>query len=81
MSKYLTKNLLEYRVDSLIEVEAFHDSLKNDSTFTLDTFAYQQKQVKSKGEMVDEYYIVKAKLIFNDPKDPISQINIEYEVE
>ena len=58
MSRYLIKTTDVYRVDTLAEVEQFHSELKNDANFELDSFGYKQKQVKQKGEIVDEYCLV-----------------------
>ena len=81
MSRYLIKTTDVYRVDTLAEVEQFHIELKNDANFELDSFGYKQKQVKQKGEIVDEYCLVTVKKIFNCEKEPMSNIDIAYEKE
>ena len=78
MSIYLVKTTDVYRVDSVGEVEQFHKDLKGDPHFELESFAYQQKQVKQKGEIVDEYCLVTVKKKFNDPKEPTSAVNPAY---
>ena len=78
MSIYLVKTTDVYRVDSVGEVEQFHKDLKGDPHFELESFAYQQKQVKQKGEVVDEYCLVTVKKKFNDPKEPTSDVSISY---
>lgn len=78
MSIYLVKTTDVYRVDSVGEVEQFHKDLKGDPHFELESFAYQQKQVKQKGEIVDEYCLVTVKKKFNDPKEPASDVSISY---
>lgn len=78
MSIYLVKTTDVYRVDSVSEVEQFHKDLKGDPHFELESFAYQQKQVKQKGEIVDEYCLVTVKKKFNDPKEPTSDVSITY---
>ena len=78
MSIYLVKTTDVYRVDSVGEVEQFHKDLKGDPHFELESFAYQQKQVKQKGEIVDEYCFVTVKKKFNDPKEPTSDVSISY---
>ena len=78
MSIYLVKTTDVYRVDSVGEVEQFHKDLKGDPHFELESFAYQQKQVKQKGEIVDEYCLVTVKKKFNDPKEPTSDVSIAY---
>ena len=79
MSIYLVKTTDVYRVDSVGEVEQFHKDLKVDPHFELESFAYQQKQVKQKGEIVDEYCLVTVKKKFNDPKEPTSDVSISYD--
>lgn len=78
MSIYLVKTTDVYRVDSVSEVEQFHKDLKGDPHFELESFAYQQKQVKQKGEIIDEYCLVTVKKKFNDPKEPTSDVSIAY---
>ena len=79
MSIYLVKTTDVYRVDSVGEVEQFHKDLKGDPHFELESFAYQQKQVKQKGEIVDEFCLVTVKKKFNDPKEPTSDVSISYD--
>lgn len=67
--KYLINSTDVYRVDTVKEVEAFHEELINDSHFTLASFGYKTKQVKQKGVVIDEYQLVTVKKIFNDEKD------------
>lgn len=81
MSRYLVKTTDVYRVDTLAEVEEFHNELKNNPKFELDSFGYKQKQVKQKGEIVDEYCLVTVKKVFNDEKEPMSNIDVTYENE
>ena len=78
MSIYLVKTTDVYRIDTVGEVEEFHNELKGDPHFELESFAYQQKQVKQKGEIVDEYCLVTVKKKFNDPKEPVSDVSIVY---
>lgn len=78
MSRYLVKTTDVYRIDTLGEVEEFHNELKSNANFELDSFGYKQKQVKLKGEVVDEYCLVTVKKIFNDEKEPGSNIDVDY---
>ena len=76
--KYLINAVDTYRVANVEEVEALHEELLNDSNFTLTEFSYKTKEIKVKGEVVEEYQLVKAKKIFNDEKDPSSGIDVWY---
>lgn len=69
------------RVPRVEEVEKLHTSLKNDNRFTLKKFEYQHKEVKAKGEIIDEYELVKATLIFNNEKEPDSYVDIDFNID
>ena len=58
--------------------EAFTAALA-DSSFDLTAFSYTTKYIKEKGEIVDEYQIVKAKKVFNNEKEPERLIDVKYE--
>lgn len=78
MAKYLTNVLEVYRVSSEQEVENFLKELKDDTRFTLKSFGYKKKEIKEKGEVVEEYYLVSIKKEFNLEKNPDSEIDITY---
>lgn len=77
---YLISATDVYRVATVAEVEALHDELAKDVNFTLTAFSYKTKQIKQKGEVIDEYQLVTAKKVFNEEKDPISSVQVHYEV-
>ena len=79
--KYLISTTDVYRVPTVAEVESLHEELINDTHFTLNAFSYKTKQIKQKGEIIDEYQLVTAKKLFNDEKEPGTNIDIKYEVE
>lgn len=79
--KYLINTVDTYRVSTVEDVEALHAELTEDSRFTLAAFSYKTKVVKQKGEIVDEYQLVTAKKLFNDEKEPGTNIEIDYRVE
>lgn len=79
--KYLISATDVYRVPTVAEVEQLHEELINDTHFTLNAFSYKTKQIKQKGEIIDEYQLVTAKKLFNDEKEPGTNIDIKYEVE
>ena len=78
--RYLLSCTDIYRVPTVADVEALHDELSTDVNFTLTAFSYKTKLVKVKGEVVDEYQVVTAKKVFNEEKDPVSNVKIHYEV-
>ena len=79
--KDLISSVDTYRVATVADVEALHDELLNDSHFTLAAFSYKTKYIKQKGEVIDEYQLVTAKKLFNEEKDPSTDIEIAYKVE
>lgn len=80
MAKYLINDVTTYRVGTVEEVEALHEELLADNTFELTAFSYATKQIKVKGEVVEEYQVVKAKKVFNNEKEPDTDIDVKYEV-
>lgn len=81
MVKYLINDVTTYRVETVKDVEKLHEELLADPSFELTAFSYTTKYVKVKGEIVDEYQIVKAKKVFNNEKEPDSMIDVKYGVD
>ena len=77
--RYLISAVDTYRVDTVGEVEQLHDELVKDSSFTLSAFNYCTKQTKAKGEVIDEYQLVKAKKVFTEEKEPGAVFEVSYE--
>ena len=78
--KYLIATQEVYRVGTVEEVERLHEELKNDPTFTLGAFSYKYKCQKQKGEIIDEWQQVTVKKLFNEEKDPCTNVEVSYEV-
>lgn len=78
MVKYLINDVTTYRVGTVKEVEDLHKELLADTTFELTSFSYTTKYIKVKGEIVEEYQIVKAKKVFNNEKEPETNIDVKY---
>lgn len=81
MVKYLINDVTTYRVETVKDVEKLHEELLADPSFELTAFSYTTKYVKVKGEIVDEYQVVKAKKVFNNEKEPESMIDVKYGVD
>ena len=79
MSRYLLKAVDTYRVPDEAAVEALHDELLADPTFDLTGFSYTVKQIKAKGEVVEEYMVVQATKQFTNEKDPEGSYVVSYE--
>lgn len=78
MIKYLITTTNTYRVHTVADVEALHEELKHDPRFELTSFSYTTKDIKEKREVVDQYQLVKAKLVFTNEKEPAVQYEVEY---
>lgn len=78
MAKYLIKTTEIYRVDSENEVEAILADAKNDSKYELVKYSSQHKEVKSKGEIIDEYELVSLTKSFTAEKEPDRQVDVSY---
>ena len=76
---YLIAAVNTYRVHTVADVELLHQTLKEDSNFELVAFSYTTKFIKQKGEVVDEYQVVKAKLVFTDEKFPEARFAVTYD--
>lgn len=71
--KYLLKTTEEYRLFTLEDVKDFHKTLEQDAAnqgYTLSSFTWTLKEIRVKGEVEDEYYVVKATKFFDDAKAP-----------
>lgn len=78
---YITQVVETIRVPNVNEVEKLHKELKDDNRFELKKFEYQHKEVKQKGEVIDEYELVKATLIFNPEKEPNSYVQVNFKID
>ena len=77
--KYLINVTNTYRVHTVSDVEALHEELKTNRLFELVAFSYTTKYIKEKGQIIDEYQVVKAKLVFADEKNPEARFEVSYD--
>lgn len=77
--EYLITAVNTYRVHTVSDVEDLHEKLKKDPHFELVAFSYTTKFIKQKGEVVDEYQVVKAKMVFADEKYPDACFAVTYD--
>ena len=80
MNKYLVSATEVYRIDNEESAAALIDEAKAETKYILAKYSSVKKEKKAKGEIVDEWYQVTLVKKFNDEKDPISNINVNYEV-
>jgi hypothetical protein len=76
--KYLTKTAETYRVDSEAEVLDMIKAAKESSQWTLEGHSSKKKQIKQKGEVVEEYFMLTLTKSFNDEKEPMDDITVTY---
>lgn len=73
MITWLTKNVAEYRLETIDEVKQFEQDVRDKAAkenYTIAAFAYTRKEVKAKGEIIDEFFVIKVTSVFNDAKNP-----------
>lgn len=78
--KHLIYTTEVYRVDDMDAVDSLREDVEADGRYAVSSFTYKAKCKKEKGEIVDEWYQVSVKKIFNDEKDPMSAVDVRYEV-
>lgn len=81
MAKYLCQVVETIRVSTVNEVEKLHKELKEDRRFELKKFEYAHKEIKQKGEVIDEYELVKATLVFNSEKEPTCTVKVDFNID
>lgn len=79
MSKYLIQTIETYRADTESEAEQLIADAKASYEYELKKHNAEKKEVKQKGEIVDEYWKVSLTKKFTDEKFPSSQTSITYE--
>lgn len=67
-----------YRVDTEDEAVKLIEEAKHNNKYELTKYTNEHKEVKQKGEIVDEYQKVSLTKFINDIKDPYEGTQIEY---
>jgi hypothetical protein len=80
MSKYLIQTTEIYRADSEIEAQEIIGAAKAAAEYTLTKYSNEKKEVKAKGEVIDEYHKVQLTKVFTDIKEPDVQADVIYEI-
>ena len=75
---YLVKVTNTYRVPTVNDALRLREELAKGAG-ELTTFKYTTKYIKAKGEIIDEYQLVTATLVFNNEKECDSSIREAYE--
>ena len=77
--RYLVKSVNTWVIPTVEEVEKFHEQLLEDNSYQLTTLGYKTKQIKAKGEVVEEYQVVTETRVFNEEKNPDTFVEVKYE--
>lgn len=80
MAKYLIKTTEEHRADNEAEVAELINAAKADGRYVLSKYSSVKKERKSKGEIIDEFYMVTLVKVFDDPKEPNGEATVEYKI-
>ena len=80
MSRYLIQTTEIYRADSEVEAQEIIGAAKAAAEYTLTKYSSEKKEVKAKGEVVDEYYKISLTKAFTSIKEPEVQVDVIYEV-
>lgn len=73
MIKYLLKSTIEVRVESFEDAELLNHKMQEEAIElggSLTSFNKAKKEIKIKGEVIDEYYVCKATITFDTAKEP-----------
>ena len=71
--KYLVKTSEVLRLECMVDVEDYHSWVQEDAKrqgYQVVGFSWKEKSRKEKGEIADEWFIVKVDKVFCDDKDP-----------
>ena len=77
---YLLNAVNTYRVPTEEAALNLRETLNNLPYGELTSFSYTVKEIKQKGEVIETYYVVKAKLVFTIEKEPESLVHPIYEL-
>ena len=79
--RYLIQTVETYRADTEAEAQGIITEAKTAGEYALTKYASEKKEVKAKGEVIDEYFKVTLTKVFTDIKVPEAVASVIYEVE
>ena len=79
--RYLIQTVETYRADTEAEAQGIIAEAKAAGEYNLTKYASEKKEVKAKGEVIDEYFKVTLTKVFTDIKEPETIASVIYEVE
>ena len=80
MSRYLCSVVENYRVDTEAEADELIETARASGIYDLKKSSVQKKEIKQKGEIVDEFVLISLTKFIQDPKAPEIQVELNYEV-
>lgn len=80
MSKHLISVTEVYRVDSEEEAARVINEAKESNKYSLSKYSSVHKERKKQGEVVDEWYRLTLTKVFDDEKEPVSEVSIDYQI-
>ena len=82
MIKFLLKSVNEYRVETKEDADALHKQIEEEAItngWTLSGWTETYKTRKAQGEIVEEWFVCKSTVVFNDQKEPETPLrSIDY---
>lgn len=81
MSKHLISTVEWHRVDTEAEAAALIEEAKQSHKYTLSKYSSVYRERKQKGEVIDAWHRVSLTKVFDDEKEPISHVTVEYDTE
>ena len=79
--RYLIQTQEVYRADTDVEAQGLITEAKQAGEYELAKYRSEKKEVKAKGEIIDEFYKVTLTKLFTDIKEPGERVTITYEVD
>jgi hypothetical protein len=80
MSVYLCSTVENYRADYEHEADELINLARESRLYDLKKSNVQKKEIKVKGEVVDEFFLVSLTKNIQDPKNPETNVKLNYEV-
>lgn len=78
MAKYLISTTEMYRVDSEAEAARLIEEAKHSDKYILSKYSSTYKERKKNGEIIDAWHRVILTKVFDEEKEPMNSIGIEY---
>jgi len=78
---YLCNVVETYRVETEAEADALIEEARNNNLYNLTKSSITHKEIKSKGEVVEEYYLVALTKFVQNHKEPNISMRLIYDVD